>query len=356
MFTRSILRGASICGVAAAAVLCAPAVAQDTVTLKYKWNKGDVVHYRSIADSEGKMSIPGMGERVTTQHQEFVQRFEVKEVAEDGAATIDVTFVSIKLNQDTGSGPPVTFDSTKPGEKQEAAGPMAPAVEVMGALVGEHIQIVMDASGKVRKVEGMIKILDKMQGKIGGANPMVLRNLRNTMGDDAMRGSVERFFRLLPEAPVKQGDTWNTVFEQSIPGLGGRMNTDVTWTFAGMEKKDAADSVKLTSTTKVDVVPPKEGEESGPIPGMKMSIKDGTGTGEALFDPKAGQLLKSVVSVVLPIEMNMSAQGQGMVIKNDTKSTYTTERIAAPAGAPAAPAATPAAPASAAGGGDAPKK
>lgn len=333
MFTCSNVRRALI-GVAVLASAGA-ALAQDAVTLKYKWNKGDVLHYRSVQDTTGKMAAMGM-ERKTSQKQEFVHRLEVKEVGDDGAATLDMVVVSVKASMDQGTGTPGEYDSSKSGEELYVGPPqLRPMMETMGMLVGEHTTMVVDGMGSVRKVEGMNKVVEKMLAKMGSANPIVARNLRNTMGDEAVRGNMEQFFKVLPEKAVKPGDTWSSTFEQSSPGMGGRMKVDSDWTFAGPEALNGTAGVKMTSVMKIDVAPAKEGEETGLAPGMKMTVTDGKGSGESYFDPKAGQLLKAVVNMNLPIEISMSAQGQNMAMKNETASKFTFERIPAPAAVPA---------------------
>src|SRR5687768_9108320 len=114
MFTRSLVRRALV-GVGLVVLGAAGSVhGQDT--LKYKWNKGDVHHYRSTQDSVAKMTVMGMSQ-TTTQHQEWVQRFEVKDVGADGVATLDLTVLSVKLTQEQDTGAKASFDSTQPADK-----------------------------------------------------------------------------------------------------------------------------------------------------------------------------------------------------------------------------------------------
>lgn len=341
MLTRQNLRRA----VAAGCVLLAGAgasIAQDA--LKYAWNKGEVVHYRSVEETSGKMTAMGMT-RTTTQRQEFVQRFEVKDVDADGVATLDVSVLSVKISTEQGEGGSASYDTTRPAEQQYEGTPrLRPSMEYFGALIGEHMTVTMEPTGAIRKVEGMAKVVDKMQAKIGNTNAMAARNLRMAMGDEAMRASLERFFRVLPAKPVSQGDTWTTSLERPMAATGGRLKLDANWTNAG----PADNATKLTSDIKVELIPPKEGEEGGVAPGMKTTLKDGKGSGESYFDAKAGKLAKSIINMQLPLEVSMSSpNGQAMTMTNDTTSKFTLERIPAPPAAPAAPAG-PAAPAASA--------
>lgn len=324
MLTRSLVRRALV-GVGAIAMLGGAGSAQGQDALKYKWNKGDVVHYRSLQDNAGKMTTM-VGEQKTSQQQDVVHRFEVTDVAADGTATLDMSLLSVKITMVQGETPPSTYDSTKPADKQYEGSPrLRPMIEPMGAMIGEHLTVVIDTAGNVRKVEGMSKVLEKMVGKMGTPNPNATRNLRATFNDEAMRGNLERYFKVLPEQAVKAGDEWSSMYEQPIPGFGGRMKSSSAWKLESVDGGVA----KMSSTVKVEGVPPKEGEEQAPA---KTTITDGKGDGRVEFDNKAGQLVKSTLNLVLPLEISMSGpNGQGMSIKNEStiKSTY--ERIPAPA-------------------------
>lgn len=337
MFTRSTVRRALI-GIAVLASASGSAIAQQA--LKYKWNKGDVLHYKAVQNKTAKTSGLGMTQD-SKEDQEWVYRFEVKDVTADGVATLDMSVLSVKISAEQETGGHVskaTFDTTQPPENQYVEEPVNPnrrgpgrfegQMKPLGAMVGEHLTVVIDSAGAVQKVEGMAKVVDKMLAKMNSPNPMVMRNLRMSMGDEAMRGNLERYFKVLPDRPVSTGDTWSTSYETMI---SGRMRVENNWTLSGME--DAAS--KLVAQVKVEVTPPKEGEEQLPV---KTTLTDGKGTVEAQFDAKTGQLVKSVKDLTLPLENSMSGPGgQTMSLKNDLTVKQTFERIPAPEKTEAAP-------------------
>lgn len=330
MHTSSLVRRALVVGLV---VLGGTAGALAQETLRYKWNKGDVIYYRSTQDSVAKMTAFGMTQD-TTVHQEWVQRFEVKDVAADGVGTIDMSVVSVKITSEQSTGTKASFDSTKPAEQQfEGSAKDRPRVD-MGGMVGEHVTVVIDGLGAVKKVEGMAKVIEKMLAKMGNINPMAAQGMRMTMGDESMRGNLERYFKVLPEKPVKTGDTWNCTFDQTIGGAGGRLRVDAAWTLGGAESAAEVTASKMTAKLKIDAIPPKEGEDTGITAKVKTTVTDGRGTAEALFDAKGGQLVKSSSEMTLPIESTMNGQGapggQSVTVKTDTTLKINFERIPAP--------------------------
>ena len=94
-------------------------------------------------------------------------------------------------------------------------------------------------------------------------------------------------------------------------GSGGRMKIDSAWTMGGTEKLKDASVTKMASKMKIDVVQPKEGEDSGLAPGMKTTITDGKGDGECYFDAKAGQLANLFMGDMRPLILPIDDLGGG---------------------------------------------
>ncbi|MCW5766699.1 MAG: hypothetical protein KIT68_12070, partial [Phycisphaeraceae bacterium] len=200
--------------------LSAGAVAAEPVTLKYKWVKGEVIAYRMTQDTATEMKgLPGMGDQKGTQKQIMGTRMEVKDVADDGAATVETTFESVKLTMEQPGMGAMSYDSEKPGDG--AGNPFAAS---FGAMIGERITFVIMPDGSVRKAEGMDKIIKKMAEAMDKENPgmgaMVADQLKGSFGDDAMRRTYEQAMKILPEKPVSAGDSWTTNFDQPLPMMG----------------------------------------------------------------------------------------------------------------------------------------
>src|SRR5688572_5754013 len=83
-------RAALLGGFVAGAALALPVAAQET-EIKYKWEKGQVLHYRMTQESKSKTTgMPG-ADMEANQTQVVIQKMEVQDVAADKAATVRCT-------------------------------------------------------------------------------------------------------------------------------------------------------------------------------------------------------------------------------------------------------------------------
>ncbi|WP_419859509.1 DUF6263 family protein [Candidatus Palauibacter sp.] len=122
--------------------------------------------------------------------------------------------------------------------------------------------------------------------------------------EPAVRAMLGTSFFELPEGEVSPGDSWSGQVTTEIPaGMGGTMTmeTDVTYTFAGLDGDRAKISLEGTVTM------------SGSAAGMTM---DGTGSvsGTAIFDTGRSRL-DSHDSV---LDVNINAGGMAMSMQTTT--------------------------------------
>src|SRR5215831_17625420 len=119
--------------------IAAPAAAQ--VTLRYKWNKGDVLDYRVTLHSTSEVSgVPGRNDAKT--EQTITQRITltVDGVAPNGVASVHETVTSIR-SELTGPNGKVIVDTAAPA--QTSKDPIAEAMaKMLTAVVGQPINIV----------------------------------------------------------------------------------------------------------------------------------------------------------------------------------------------------------------------
>jgi hypothetical protein len=150
-------------------------------------------------------------ESKSTTTQDFVLVFRPKSVAENGEATVDVVFESIKMKVES-DWMTDEFDSTKPPKpaSKQPADPLSefagtpPLEQALRPLVGETITLTVDSSGNVTKVEGGEKIA-ALFGQAGGGLP---GSPNSGGGAKSLFGSIFTIDKTRPTARV--GDTWTT--------------------------------------------------------------------------------------------------------------------------------------------------
>lgn len=304
--------------IVAALVSSATLAAQD-VALRYRWTKGEEVRYRTTTQTDMQMSgLPGMGDMNVTMTMVQVNKFVVDDVAADGSATLRNTYESIKMSMNVPMMGDVTYDSANPSAS--AGNPMSDALaKTVGAMSGETITMVVAANGKVGKIDGLAKVIEKAKaGAAASGASMGLGNMDAMMTEEGQRSSIEQMFSPLPEKPIKVGETWKN--EYKIPGAAGAtQNVSVNYTLKGQE--NALARVVSTGSTKSSGAPAAMGP-------MTVTIGDGTSQGETLFDVKAGRMRKATGTMSVPMSMRMSApDGTDIAIQAAQKVMTTMELI-----------------------------
>jgi hypothetical protein len=296
--------------------------AQQEVTLRYVWPKGETLRYKATQQTTATISgAPGAPTDVTLD-QLLVQmlRNVPKEVAADGTATVEQTIESVQMDMNTPMGN-MGFNSAKPNPS-----PGNPVEEMMGkifsGMVNEPFTITFSPAGVVQKVEGVTKIAEKMFAALP-PNPQadqMLGGLRASLSDEGMVATLSQAMPQLPTKPVKVGETWKGTFSVPNPALGKMVFTFES-TLQSLENQIAKIQTKLA------IAQEGTGPAAGPM-GLKLTLAPASGDVELLFDVAKGRTQKAVTRFAMPITMSGAApDGTALNIKNNSKTTLTLELI-----------------------------
>ncbi len=302
-----------------AALASSATLAAQDVTLRYRWTKGEEVRYRTTQQTDMQMSgLPGMGDMNITMTMTQVNKFVVDAVTADGSATLRNTYESVKVAMNVPMMGEVTFDSANPAAS--AGNPISEALaKTMGAMAGETITMEVAANGKVGKVDGLARVVEKIKSGASAAGAqMGLGSMDQYMSEDGLRSTIDQTFSLLPDKAVKVGETWKN--EYKIPASAGAAQTvSVNMTFKAQEGGVAR--IASTGATKAS-------GPAAPMGPMTVTVGDGTSQGEMLFDVKAGRVRKATGMLSVPMSMRMSApDGTDIAIQAAQKTTTTLELI-----------------------------
>jgi hypothetical protein len=290
--------------------------------LRYRWTKGDVTRYRVVQTTNAAMSgIPGMGEMNVTNTMTQVQQFTTTDVGADGAGTLQVKFESIKMEMGTPMGT-FTYDSTAPSQNPDPM--VAQLGATIGALVGESLTLVMSPNGAIQKMDGMTRIMEKMQKNTPAAGGMGMAGLDSLLTDESMKGAFGQSFAHLPGTAVKTGDSWK--HDLVMPNPFGTMNVATLYSLKGVESTGGKELARIASTATITASPSAK-PPAMPMP-VTIQFADGTGDGEIIFDRRAGRTQRSTFNTTMPMSMNMTApDGSTLNISALTKTTMMTELI-----------------------------
>jgi hypothetical protein len=307
--------------IVAALVSSATLAAQD-VTLRYRWTKGEEVRYRNTIQTDMQMSgLPGMGDMTVSMTMVQVNKLVVDDIAADGTATIRSTTESIKMTMNIPMMGEVSYDSAAP--QPAGTNPITDALgQSVGALVGETLTLAVASSGRVGKIDGLARVVEKLKKSApaaGGA--MGMGNMDSFFSEDAQRSTIEQSFAVMPDKPVKPGDTWKN--EYKIPSPLGSQTASYVCTLKSQDTVSGNPTARIATTGTV-----KSSGAPGVMGPMTVTMGDGASQGELLFDTKLGRVRKSTGTMTQPLAMKMNpGDGTEIAIQAVQKTTSTMELI-----------------------------
>jgi hypothetical protein len=304
-------------------LLCVGVAAADaqTVTLRYRWTKGESRSYRVTTQTDS--TITGMpsqtgapsGPVTTSQTVTQVFKYTADDVAADGSVTLRQTFQSVRMESTSPMGKAVVDSTVADLGTDPATRGMR---NVLTAMVGESVVIAMAPDGTVRSIDGGTTLAAKI-AKVADGNPAALpavQAVRGQLSEEALRTTIEQTFPKLSGPPVKTGDTWTGQLAMGNPAIG-RITGRSTFTLRPAE--GAADAsvarIAIVLVLRQDVVPPP----SGPA-GMVMTLGAAKGEGEILFDVSKGQIQRSTMRSDMPSTATMTGPDGG-VLTMENKTT-----------------------------------
>lgn len=315
-------RAVQIVLLAFVALASSAALAAQGVTLRYRWVKGEEMRYRTTLQTDMLMSgVPGMGDLNVAMTLVQVNKLVVEDLAADGTATVRNTYESIKMTMSIPMMGEVTYDSAAPAAS--GGNPMTDTLgKSVGALVGETFTLAVAPTGKVLKIDGLARLIEKTKaGAAGSGAALGLGNMDTLVSEDSQRSSIEQSFAQLPEKPVAVGETWKNEFKITSPL--GLQTASVVYTLKSQGAVAGSTVAHVTTTGGI-----KASGEAGAMGPMTVTMGDGTSQGEMHFDVKLGRVRKSIGTLTQPLSMRMSApDGTDLSLQAVQKTTTTMELI-----------------------------
>ena len=295
----------------AAALLClsgaapfSPALAQDDVKveLRWKWQKGQELIYKSV-----QKTALEVGGQAMDQHMGYTYSLTVTDVAESGEATITVKYLAVVTK---GVGPAGEYDYDSEKDKEPPAdGPAA----MQARMVGQSFTMKMTPTGKVTDVQGYDKVLEAMTKGAGEEAAAARAQLKQMFNNDTFKGMMQQMAPPLPDGKVGKGDTWDNQFIVKMPMVGG-----MTFTLKSTLADIKDNNVQISQDIKVEL---KGGDKDNPLAGL-VEIKDGKGKATSVYSIERGCFLSQKSTM----DMTISVQGQSMPMKTAVELTLVSRK------------------------------
>ena len=278
-------------------------VAQADTKLRWKFTKGEKTSYEIGMDIAQDMKLGDMPLSVKV-NQVMNMTWEVKDVADDGTATLNQTIDRVRMemvlpqpNQE-----PIRYDSDA---KEKPAGSEMLS-RIYDAMIGKPFVIKMTPLGKVVDFKAPEAVLAAFKNSPmpGGGN---------MFSEEGLKQMISQSVPPLPEEAVSKGTTWEQSSAMQAPPFGKQV-TKTEYKYAGPEELDGkkVDKIDVSMDLKFEATDDSQ---------AKIKLKDAEAGGEIFWDNTAGHPVESRItsSMTLEIEVGGNSIEQAVTTKMKMK-------------------------------------
>jgi len=313
---RNVLQRRGLMALVLMAGLASWAFAQDTVTLKPKFEVNKTFWQEMTTQTEQNMKVMGTDVK-QKQDQTFWYSWTPTKQETDGSWVIEQKIEGVKMSIDIG-GNKVDFDSTK---ENPTANPLG---DFFKALVGSKFTITLKPDFTVAKIDGRQEFIKKLVA----ANPQMEQLLNQILSEQALKEMAEASFGFVTGKEVKKGESWEKKSKLDMGPIGSYDNT-FKYTYEGKntdakeEKDKKLDKIKVETTLKYS--PPADPAAGNTLPfrikAANLASKDAGGT--ILFDGDKGRIDSSTLGLTLTGDLSIEIGGQTTKVELSQKQTTT---------------------------------
>lgn len=316
---RQALNG-RVCLVGLVVVVFSPvvAIAGDTVELKLKFPPGRHQYVEMSADIQQSIKgamAPGGQMNVKITHVTGVME-KVVSSSKDGAKIVFL-YDRRGMTFDHPMFGDLRYDSDMPSEDE------APYIkQICAPYVGMSTTMELDGSDQVRSFSGMDAILKKISAEAAG-NPFFSEMKSGITNDAAKLTWGDNRWIVLPDHPVKPGDTWKRQNENDVPQIG-KLVSDFSCKLERITDSNGRKLAVIAYTGKTTQPQPDGEDGSASTQGGGLKLKeDATFKGTATVDVDAGQIINQTRDMQMTLEMPSPGGGESpaMLISIANKET-----------------------------------
>jgi hypothetical protein len=293
-------------GMSVLAIVCTACEAhgQAKTSLRWRFQKGDQLHYVVEVDdtSSTKVSVPGEPTIVTRTAGSSTVEFAwtVGAVADDGTAQVSAALERVRIaakSTVTGLAKEAKTDPVG-GEFSEDTRTEPPSgsetSKALRALIGGTLTFRMTPRGEIRDT----KFSDRLAKALSGA-------LAYSQSEDSLKESLQRIALVLPGEAVATGAQWTARIDKPTPGFAFETR-DFFYTYRGPSVDPDRRGQIIDVKTKRDIKADPKGAYR-----MELRYKSQDGKGTVHFDNVAGHLLS--IELTQKFEVGMTMLGDEIV-------------------------------------------
>lgn len=257
------------------------AVAQDeAVLLRWKLQEGESFRLEMKQDLNMKMNV--QGQTFDTKMDLTIHMSWAVRKVENGNITLDQTIDRMQMNMTVPFVGEVKIDTQEAGKLEGLAKTVADSIM---PLVGARITQVMTDRGQITDVS-----IDPKAAESLARNPQ----LKDLFSGEGLKKLFGQAAGVLPENPVRPGDSWNQQLE--VPSELGKMNMDASYTYRGTEQRDGRELAHIATTVKMA------------FQGDQVQVKNQQASGAIYFDVAAGRMTDTSLDQKLTMTLTVAGQ------------------------------------------------
>jgi hypothetical protein len=289
----------------------APAFGQE-VDIKWKFEKGKTFYQEMTTESKQTMKVMGIEINQNQKQTFFFSWTPDSQDEKDKSWRIKQRIEGVQIDLQI-SGTQIAYDSFK-----DAAATNNPLADFFKALIGAEFILTVGPDMKVTKVEGKDEFLKKLTNVNQQMEPL----LKQILSEDALKQMSDPAFAMVPDKPVKAGDTWKRTSRLNMGPIGTYEST-MTYTFEGMDEKEK-DLARIKVATELKFVPPAAAAGAAatlPFKIVSADLKTKDATGTILFNVAQGRLHSSDLSLTLDGKISIDVSGMTSEVELNQKQT-----------------------------------
>lgn len=276
--------------------VCGPLFAQRGAIadspLRYKFQAGTTSKYVMTQTTTMEMNLPNLPNPVVTKtKQKMYIEIATDEVFADGSARQRQLIRRVTATVDSTGGPAdqkAEFDSASEDPPAGQMGEML--AKTLKPMIDAEWRQTVNARGEVSDIQVPKKMLEGLKSNPAAA---IMGNMATS---DGLKQISTQAAMVLPEAPLKVGDTWENTLDVKLPF--GTMSTRRITKYEGPGERNLD---RMSVTTELSFLPTPDSP-------AKLTVVDNEAEGEILFDRQVGQLVRSTLQQVTKMEITVGPQ------------------------------------------------
>jgi hypothetical protein len=268
------------------------------VELKLKWQVGK--RYEEELDAVINAAEDNAGQQMK-QDASLTQGFAISALNDrnGNGRELEVEMLGTKLDVKNAGMTMVSFDSAQP-PADSAANPMTGFLK---RISGAKLKVLVDTNGSPESLEGLPEFLKTIMGPDAGDSGDMMKQLPEM--EAKFKDAMAKSGGLLPDKPVKVGDTWSR--NSDIASGTDTISQKMDFTFTGWETHNDHKCAVIQYTGEIT---PKGAA------GDPTSVQMHT-TGTIWFDHDLGTVIESAAKVGVDVKVSMGDQAMTTKINGD---------------------------------------